>query len=71
MIEPIWYILYDVDSVDGRGDPTYYGRTTDKEVAKAHWKKCNSSPYSVGEVVAFTDTNFPPCLITPNWERLK
>jgi hypothetical protein len=71
MIEPIWYILYGGDSDDGRGDPTYYGRTTDKEVAKAHWKKCNSSPYSIGKVVAFTDTKKHTFHFDSDWEKLK
>lgn len=71
MIEPIWYILYDGDSGDGKGTPTYYGRTTDKEVAKEHWKKCESSFYSIGKVVAFTDTKQYTIHFDSDWEKLK
>ena len=47
MTEPTWYILYDGQSADGMGHPKFYTRTTDKEVAKKHWKKCKDNPYSL------------------------
>ena len=51
-----WYLLYDGSSPDGRGAGNYIGRTTDKKVAKAHFKKCAEDPYSTGGVTIVTDT---------------
>lgn len=51
-----WYLLYDGESVDGWGKPTYLTRTTDKKVALEHYKKCKKNPYSIGQVVIVTDT---------------
>jgi hypothetical protein len=70
MTEPTWYILYDGESVDGSGPPDYYTRTTDKEVAKEHWKKCKSNPYSTGKVVAYTDTKQIRIWWEQHWEGL-
>jgi hypothetical protein len=70
MTEPTWYILYDGQSVDGMGHPKYYTRTTDKEVAKKHWKKCKDNPYSTGKVVAYTDTKEIRIIFDYDWEGL-
>jgi hypothetical protein len=66
MTEPTWYILYDGQSVDGRGNPEFYKRTTDKQEAMEHWKKCKEDPYSIGKVVAYTDEQ----QITFFWEHI-
>ena len=52
--EGTWYLLFDGSSPDGRGNPNYIGRTTDKKKAVAHYKKCKS-PYSTGKVIIVTD----------------
>jgi len=51
-----WYLLYDGSSPDGMGHGYYCGRTTDPEVAKAHFLKVWSDPYSTGKVTIITDT---------------
>ena len=70
MTEPTWYILYDGNSVDGTGSPDFYKRTTDKQEAKEHWKKCKSNPYSTGRVVAYTDTKQIRIIAEYDWEGL-
>ncbi len=70
MTEPTWYILYDGLSVDGRGDPDFYKRTTDKQEAIEHWKKCKDNPYSTGKVVAYTDTKQIRIIFDYHWEGL-
>jgi hypothetical protein len=70
MTEPIWYILYDGESVDGMGHPKFYKRTIDKQEAKEHWKKCKSNPYSTGKVVAYTDTKQIRIITEYDWEGL-
>ena len=50
-----WYLLYDGDSVDGRGGARYVGRTTDRKQAEAHYHKCAKNPYSTGYVLIITD----------------
>jgi len=52
------YLLFDGTSSDGRGDAKYCGKTGDKTVAVAHYKKCDKNPYSVGKVMVATDTAF-------------
>ena len=52
------YVLYGGTSCDGRGNPTYVGRTTDMKEAREHLKKGQSNPYSIGSVWAMTDTEF-------------
>ncbi len=56
MTEPTWYCLYGGQSVDGRGNGKYIGRTTDLEKAKEHYNKCHNNPYSTGYVMFYTDT---------------
>jgi len=51
-----WYCLYDGQSVDGRGDAEYAGRTTDEKEAKDHYYKCKNNPYSTGYVMIYTVT---------------
>jgi len=70
MTEPTWYVLYDGQSVDGMGHPKYYTRTTNKVVAKKHWKKCKDNPYSTGKVVAYTDTKEIRIIFDYDWEGL-
>jgi hypothetical protein len=51
-----WYCLYAGESVDGRGDAKYVGRTTDENEAKVHYYECKNNPYSTGYVMIYTDT---------------
>lgn len=60
-----WYLLYDGSSVDGRGDPTYKGRTKSKKKAIKHFKEVKSSPYSCGRVVIVNDDKE----IVASWEE--
>ena len=52
-----WYLLYDGQSIDGYGRPKYCGRTVSKDVAKAHFDKIKSNPYSIGHVLIAEDKN--------------
>lgn len=51
----LWYLLFDGSSPDGRGEPKYVGRTTHKALAKKHFKKIDSNPYSTGKVLIAND----------------
>lgn len=55
-MEP-WYVLYEGQSEDGYGNPTYAGRTTDPAVALKHYrdKICKLGSYAIGRVDRFTD----------------
>jgi hypothetical protein len=66
-----WYLLFAGTSVDGMGDGNYVGRTTDKSVAKTHWDECRSNPYSVGKVIAVTDTNHKRIIFEYDWKNYK
>jgi hypothetical protein len=70
MMEPTLYVLYDGESEDGMGHPKYYKRTTDKQEAMEHWKKCKEDPYSIGEVVAYTDTKQITIIFDYDWKGL-
>ena len=65
-----WYLLFDGTSVDGMGDGTYCGRTTDKSVARKHYDKCKSNPYSIGKVIAITDTTHKRIVFDYEWDKL-
>jgi hypothetical protein len=66
-----WFLLFDGSSPDGRGDPDYIGRTTDKAKAKAHAKKCSENPYCTGYVVVCTDTQYRRADVWTNWGKEK
>ena len=53
----LWYLLFDGNSSDGRGEPKYAGRTTHKELAKNHFNKVDyhKNPYSIGKVMIVSD----------------
>jgi len=51
-----WYLLYDGQSTDGRGNAKYFMRTTDKHIAEMHYRKILKNPYSTGYVVILTDS---------------
>jgi hypothetical protein len=70
MTEPTWYILYDGESVDGRGNPKFVKRTTDKQEAIEHLEYCKKNPYSCGKVVAFTDTKEIVVYFDYDWRTL-
>ena len=50
-----WYVLFDGDSEDGRGNAYFVKRTTNKEEAKRHYEKCKNDFYSTGYVQYITD----------------
>lgn len=50
-----WYLLYDGDSVDGRGKGVYVGRTLNASVAAKHYRKIIINPYSTGYITVITD----------------
>lgn len=49
------YLLFDGTSTDGRGEPSYVGKTTHPKEAKKHFDKCSKSPYSIGKVMVAND----------------
>lgn len=65
-----WYLLFDGQSEDGRGSPSYIGRTTDKWKAKAHFDHCNMNPYSTGKVVIVTDEKYEMVWFRTNWDKI-
>lgn len=65
-----WFLLYDGSSPDGLGANKYVGRTTDKEVAREHFKKCYENPYSTGSVITVTDTHSEQAGRNTNWSKL-
>jgi hypothetical protein len=65
-----WYLLFAGISVDGMGDSDYIGRTTDKSVARKHYDEYKSNPYSVGKVIAVTDTKHKRIIFDYDWEDL-
>ena len=64
-----WYLLYAGTTADGMGEGNYCGRTTDKEIAKKHWDECKSNPYSVGKVIAVTDTKHRRIVFDYEWDN--
>lgn len=62
-------MLYGGTSADGMGKGHYVGRTTDAEVAYAHWLACKSDPYSIGMVVAFSDSESRMIWQERDWEK--
>lgn len=63
-----WYLLFGGQSADGRGFGPYVGRTTDTDVAKAHYEKCSKNPYSTGRVQIVTDKNIKVAGPRTNWD---
>lgn len=64
-----WLALYGGTSADGAGRGHYVGRTTDAEAARAHWLACKSDPYSIGMVVAFTESESRTMWQERDWEK--
>lgn len=57
-----WFLLYGGTSCDGRGQPTYVGRTTCPVKALKHQRLLDKgAPYSLGHVEAITDTASVRC----------
>jgi hypothetical protein len=63
-----WYLLFDGSSVDGRGEGTYVGRTTDREAARKHYVRCAKDPYSTGRVDIVTDTKLESAWSDTDWQ---
>jgi hypothetical protein len=55
LISDNWYVLYEGESEDGRGVPSYAGRTYSPKAALAHWEKGMRNPHSIGRVDRITD----------------
>jgi len=64
-----WYLLFAGTTADGMGGGNYCGRTTDKERARKHWEECKSNPYSVGKVIAVTDTKHRRIVFDYEWDN--
>ena len=67
MMTETCYLLYDGTSVDGMGDGNYCGRTTDKSVERKHYDESKSNPYSIGKVIAVTDTSHRTIAFDYGW----
>jgi hypothetical protein len=52
----LWFCLYDGTSPDGRGIPSYAGRTVSAKTARVFLRD-RKSPYWTGRVTILTDTN--------------
>lgn len=65
-----WFLLFDGSSPDGRGQPDFAGRTTDKAKAKKHYEACRKNPYSVGQVIIVTDHSHKMADAWTNWDVL-
>jgi hypothetical protein len=63
-----WYLLFGGTSVDGAGQGQYMGRTTDKEVARQHYQACANNPYSTGNVIIVTDTDYQQAGWLTKWD---
>lgn len=65
-----WYLLYYGSSVDGRGFPSYVGRTELKSVARDHYTKCSQNPYCTGFVDIVTDDKVERASQSTDWLAL-
>jgi hypothetical protein len=65
-----WFLLFDGTSPDGRGQPHFVGRTTDKDRACRHYNRCKKDPYSTGDVRIATDGGYSIASSDTNWEVL-
>jgi hypothetical protein len=62
-----WFLLFGGTSPDGRGQPVFVGRTTDKAKARKHYAKCRKNPHSIGSVWIVTDSTFTMASFETNW----
>lgn len=53
---PPIYMLYDGYSVDGRGDPEYFGRTTSKSEARKFLDDHKNDTFWTGKIQVLTDS---------------
>ena len=66
MAEPTWYLVFAGSSCDGRGEPDFNTRTTDRLEAIALYRKLVCSPYDFGHVIEVTDTAYKKLRIPEN-----
>jgi len=52
-----WYLLYKGTSQDGRGHPSYAGRTQDPATARAFLTQERKSLYTISHVLVVTETS--------------
>ncbi len=52
------YYLYDGQSTDGRGNPSFLKKTKSLRKAIAHAEKCERDPYCTGEVRVSADGDY-------------
>lgn len=64
-----WYILLRGESVDGRGFPEYFRRTTDKSIAREYYKDCYNNQHSMGQVWIFTDSERVLADYFTDWDK--
>ena len=69
-MEELWFLLFDGQSEDGMGQPSYSGRTTDPETAKRHFEKCQSDPYCTGKVLCYDNSKLTLISQSTNWDEL-
>ena len=50
-----WYVIYDGQSEDGRGHPSYRSRTYSRRIAEGHAKRMKKNPYCNGYVIWLHD----------------
>lgn len=65
-----WFLLFDGSSPDGRGQPAFVGRTTNKAKARKHYEACRKDPYSTGNVRIATNHNYSIASAETNWDAL-
>lgn len=63
-----WFLLFGGSSPDGRGEPKFIERTTNKRKAKSHYKKCEKDPYSTGQVMIVTDGELEIANCDTSWD---
>jgi hypothetical protein len=66
MDEPTWYLVFAGSSCDGRGDPDFKGRTTDRLDAISLYRKFVCSSYDFGRIVEVTATTYKQLRIPKN-----
>jgi hypothetical protein len=65
-----WFLLFSGSSPDGRGNPHYSKRTTDKAEARRHYERCKKDPYSVGKVQIITDGGYSTASENTDWDSV-
>ena len=71
MSSETWYLLFQGQSCDGRGDDAeFVKRTTSKMEAKRFYVKDRKNPYSTSKVIYVTDTEYEQIDDSTDWGEL-